>query len=87
MQNRPGNQVRKISHKEQVVDKVIFLRIAPIRIHQERDLRKREKGNAQRQDDAPQRPVGSRQMIKRIQEKLRIFVITQQTKIGRNRKS
>ena len=55
MQHGPRNQMRKVGDKQKVVDKVCFFGDTAMDIHQVGNLRKREKRNAERQNDIQQR--------------------------------
>jgi hypothetical protein len=54
VQHRTRDQVRKIGNKQCIVNKVEFLHLALIGIHQKGDLRESKKGNAERENDFAQ---------------------------------
>lgn len=52
MQDLSSDQVRKIGHEQQVIDKTVFRHLADIGIHQKCDLGEGEEGDSDWQDDA-----------------------------------
>ena len=86
MQDRPRDQVRKISDEQHVMHEVVFLDLALIGVHQKGDLGKGKEGNAQRQDDVSQIPVRAKQRVQAADKEIGVLVVGQQAQVGGNRK-
>ena len=85
MHDRSGDQVRKVSDKENVLDEAPFVSAAEHDIGQVGDLRKCKEGNAERQRyrQWPQRL--RREVVEYLDSEIGIFVETQRRKVCRNR--
>ena len=81
MQDRAGDQVRKVGHEQRVVDRIAFHHLARVHVHQVGNLRECEERNAEGQHHAEQRDIRARQLRGRPQEEIRIFEVRQRGQI------
>ena len=76
--NRSGDQLRKKSDEEAVVEKVILSSIAPPSIDQISDLLKSEERYCQRQNNLLQHNIATGDLIEIIDKEVGVFEIAKQ---------
>jgi hypothetical protein len=79
-----GDELREEGHEQRVVDEVQPVDLAPVRVHEERDLLKREKRDADRQHDLAQHEVEACDRIEVVHEEVGILEVAQRREVERD---
>src|SRR5688500_8778368 len=82
MQNRACYQVRKESHKQRVVEEIVFFGFSAMAVDQIGDLRECKETDAQRQQDLGQVEANVESGIDVVDQEVGVLEICQQSKIS-----
>src|SRR5690242_19865491 len=81
MQNRAGNEMRKVADEQRVVNRVVFARLALVGIDQECDLCEREERDPYWKYYGLDRPRGPRKCGPVADKEIRVFEVSQAKQI------
>jgi hypothetical protein len=76
-----SDELREEGHEQRVVDEVQPIHLAPVGIHEERDLLKREKRDADRQHDLAQHEVEAGDRVEVVHEEVGILEVPQRREV------
>lgn len=79
--NRSHNQLREERDKQQIVDNIVLLRFASVRIHQECDQLERKEGNTDGKYNMLQTVIAAGQQIVVLDKEIGVFVVSQKADI------
>ncbi len=85
MQDRAGDQMRKISNEQAVVHQIIFTRLALPGVDQKGNLGKREERDAQWQQNLSGAQPGIGQGIEIVEKEIGVLVVAEQCQVGDDR--